>query len=216
MTDFAADKLPAGAFEDRADAGRRLADALLHLKDESADRAGAAARRRPGRVRGRACLGGSARCRAGAKDRRSRPEGTWPRRGRRWGTSADRAERGCRARGAAGRRATSKRNRRANWPRSSAAGRSTGRAVRRWTVEGRTVIVVDDGIATGGTVKAVLKALRESHPRKLVLAVPGRARRHASRSSRASPMTWSSLQRRSRSTPSARTTGISPRRATRK
>jgi predicted phosphoribosyltransferase len=39
-------------------------------------------------------------------------------------------------------------------------------------VEDRTVIVVDDGIATGGTMKAVLKALRESQPRKLVLAVP--------------------------------------------
>jgi predicted phosphoribosyltransferase len=39
-------------------------------------------------------------------------------------------------------------------------------------VDGRTVIVVDDGIATGGTMKAVLKALRELHPKKLVLAVP--------------------------------------------
>ena len=39
-------------------------------------------------------------------------------------------------------------------------------------VGGRTAIVVDDGIATGGTMKAVLKALRELHPQKLVLAVP--------------------------------------------
>src|ERR1043165_5931827 len=38
-------------------------------------------------------------------------------------------------------------------------------------VEGRTVIVVDDGIATGATVKAALRGLARNHPR-LVLAVP--------------------------------------------
>jgi putative phosphoribosyl transferase len=37
---------------------------------------------------------------------------------------------------------------------------------------GRSVIVVDDGIATGGSMKAVLGALRRSRPKKLVLAVP--------------------------------------------
>ena len=39
-------------------------------------------------------------------------------------------------------------------------------------IAGRTVIVVDDGIATGGTVRAVLQALTRSQPRRLVLAVP--------------------------------------------
>jgi putative phosphoribosyl transferase len=39
-------------------------------------------------------------------------------------------------------------------------------------VEGRTVIVVDDGIATGATVRAALKALSRSRPADLVLAVP--------------------------------------------
>src|SRR4051794_27755055 len=39
-------------------------------------------------------------------------------------------------------------------------------------IAGRTVIVVDDGIATGGTVRAALQALSRLHPAYLVLAVP--------------------------------------------
>jgi putative phosphoribosyl transferase len=39
-------------------------------------------------------------------------------------------------------------------------------------IAGRTVVVVDDGIATGGTVRAVLQALARSEPQRLVLAVP--------------------------------------------
>jgi len=39
-------------------------------------------------------------------------------------------------------------------------------------VDGRTAIVVDDGIATGGTVKAALRALSHIRPSRLVLAVP--------------------------------------------
>ncbi|MHB8877012.1 MAG: phosphoribosyltransferase, partial [Myxococcaceae bacterium] len=39
-------------------------------------------------------------------------------------------------------------------------------------VRGRTVILVDDGIATGGTVHAALQSLKTLGPRKLVLAVP--------------------------------------------
>lgn len=39
-------------------------------------------------------------------------------------------------------------------------------------VRGRTVIVVDDGIATGATVRAGIAGLRRSEPRHLVLAVP--------------------------------------------
>ena len=36
----------------------------------------------------------------------------------------------------------------------------------------RVVIVVDDGIATGGTVKAALRAVRKQKPKSLILAVP--------------------------------------------
>jgi predicted phosphoribosyltransferase len=39
-------------------------------------------------------------------------------------------------------------------------------------VSGRTAIVIDDGIATGATTRAALRATRMRHPRKLVLAVP--------------------------------------------
>jgi putative phosphoribosyl transferase len=39
-------------------------------------------------------------------------------------------------------------------------------------VQGRTVVLVDDGIATGTTVRAALQALRLRQPATLVLAVP--------------------------------------------
>ncbi|NML18217.1 phosphoribosyltransferase [Azohydromonas caseinilytica] len=39
-------------------------------------------------------------------------------------------------------------------------------------VEGKTAVLVDDGIATGTTVRAALRALRRRRPARLVLAVP--------------------------------------------
>jgi len=37
---------------------------------------------------------------------------------------------------------------------------------------GRTIIVVDDGLATGSTMRAAVQALRKSHPAQIVVAVP--------------------------------------------
>jgi putative phosphoribosyl transferase len=37
---------------------------------------------------------------------------------------------------------------------------------------GRTLIVVDDGLATGSTMRAAIQALRRSHPARIVVAVP--------------------------------------------
>jgi putative phosphoribosyl transferase len=42
----------------------------------------------------------------------------------------------------------------------------------RVDVSGRTTIVIDDGIATGATTRAALRATRMRNPKKLVLAVP--------------------------------------------
>jgi putative phosphoribosyl transferase len=39
-------------------------------------------------------------------------------------------------------------------------------------VEGRTVIVVDDGLATGSTMLAAIRALRQGQPARIVVAVP--------------------------------------------
>jgi putative phosphoribosyl transferase len=40
------------------------------------------------------------------------------------------------------------------------------------SLQGKTVIVVDDGIATGMTVMAALRSLKKKNPKKLILAVP--------------------------------------------
>ncbi|HBZ71815.1 MAG TPA: phosphoribosyltransferase [Deltaproteobacteria bacterium] len=42
----------------------------------------------------------------------------------------------------------------------------------RVAIEGKTALVVDDGIATGATMRAALRAVRRRKPRRLVLAVP--------------------------------------------
>ena len=39
-------------------------------------------------------------------------------------------------------------------------------------LDGRTVILVDDGLATGATMRAAVMALRQKHPARLVVAAP--------------------------------------------
>ena len=39
-------------------------------------------------------------------------------------------------------------------------------------VTGKTVIIVDDGMATGSTMRAAVRAVRKKKPRKIVIAVP--------------------------------------------
>jgi len=39
-------------------------------------------------------------------------------------------------------------------------------------IDGRTVIVVDDGLATGATMRAVVQALKQHHPGRIIVAVP--------------------------------------------
>ncbi|HMA25934.1 MAG TPA: phosphoribosyltransferase family protein, partial [Gemmatimonadaceae bacterium] len=44
-------------------------------------------------------------------------------------------------------------------------------------VRGRTVILVDDGLATGATLRAAARTIRDRQPRKLIAAVPVASRR---------------------------------------
>lgn len=39
-------------------------------------------------------------------------------------------------------------------------------------MQGRCVILVDDGLATGATMRSAVKALRQQHPARIVVAVP--------------------------------------------
>jgi putative phosphoribosyl transferase len=40
------------------------------------------------------------------------------------------------------------------------------------SIQGRTVIIVDDGLATGATMRAAVRSVRSQHPAKIIVAVP--------------------------------------------
>ena len=46
------------------------------------------------------------------------------------------------------------------------------RGAPRLPLAGRTVVLVDDGLATGSTARAALQAIQRQHPSRVVLAVP--------------------------------------------
>lgn len=39
-------------------------------------------------------------------------------------------------------------------------------------INGKTIILIDDGIATGATMRAAIQSLRAAHPKRLIVAVP--------------------------------------------
>ena len=130
--------------------------------------AGPAARRRGRGFRGGARAAGAAGCVRGAQ------AGTARARGIRDGRDRQRRRPGHES--AAGRRGVAPRRSR----RSSRANRRNWRAANCCTaagsppvaLRGRTVIVVDDGLATGSTMRAAVLAIRQQRPARLVVAVP--------------------------------------------
>ena len=67
----------------------------------------------------------------------------------------------------------------ANWPRSSGGASAIWGVVHRVDIAGRTAIVIDDGIATGATTRAALRASRMRRSQKILPCRPGSANRHA-------------------------------------
>src|SRR6058998_1324202 len=56
-----------------------------------------------------------------------------------------------------------------SWPRASRAYRGDRPQP---DVRGKTIILVDDGLATGSTMRAAAAALRQQNPARIVVAVP--------------------------------------------
>lgn len=82
-------------------------------------------------------------------------------------------------------------------------------------ITGKTVIVVDDGLATGASMFAAVQALRDAQPAQIVIAVPARRSPRAG-SSPASSTTLCARPCRPRSWPSVSRFGTSGRSPTRR
>ena len=82
-------------------------------------------------------------------------------------------------------------------------------------VRGRTVLLVDDGLATGSTMRAAVVALRKLHPARVVVAVPVGSAETCAEMAEVADDTVCAV-RRSRSTRSAFGTTISRRRRMRR
>ena len=42
----------------------------------------------------------------------------------------------------------------------------------KYEIENKTVVLVDDGIATGATILAIIEWMKKQHPKKLIVAIP--------------------------------------------
>ena len=84
------------------------------------------------------------------------------------------------------------------------------------SLDGRTVIIVDDGIATGGTARAAVEIARVHGARRVVLAVPVAAPESVRELSERCRRRSSRSRRRARSSRSAPGTSDSPRRPTKR
>ena len=83
-------------------------------------------------------------------------------------------------------------------------------------VAGRTLLLVDDGLATGTTMRAAIAALRRLRPSRVIAAVPTAAPATCEEIRAEADDCICAMTPEQRSTPSASGTTTSPRRPTRK
>ena len=156
-------------FRDREDAGRRLGERLGVRRARGDDGSGDSAWGCAGGLCGRTGAGGTARHLSLAKA---------------WGSGAGGA--GVRAAAAGDGRYLDERTIRSEGVTEEQIERITAevRALLEWravqyrgergplAVSGRTLILIDDGIATGASIYAAVQALRQLRPARIVVAVP--------------------------------------------